>query len=274
MHAFLKYLAMAVAIAVQDGFRYFLFAGVAWLFGYMLFRRRWAARKIIPEYPSRRDVWREVRLSLVTVAIYGLVGAVTVWASFRGWTRLYLDLGAHSMAWFWTSVALTILVHDAYFYWTHRFMHHPRIFPWTHRGHHLSLNPSPWATYAFDPIEAVVQAGIFPLAITLMPVHPLAFFLFMLWQLTFNVIGHTGYEFWPPWLMQSWLGKVLNTPTNHIMHHEHFHGNYGLYFNVWDRLMGTNHARYEARFLEVTSRRAAPEAVPAAARLPAIQPNP
>ena len=47
----------------------------------------------------------------------------------------------------------------------------------------------------------------------------------------------------------------MNTPTNHIMHHEHFRGNYGLYFNVWDRLMGTNHERYEERFREVTSRR-------------------
>lgn len=31
-------------------------------------------------------------------------------------------------------------------------------------------------------------------------------------------------------------------------------GNYGLYFNVWDRLMGTNHPDYEARFREVTTR--------------------
>jgi sterol desaturase/sphingolipid hydroxylase (fatty acid hydroxylase superfamily) len=31
-------------------------------------------------------------------------------------------------------------------------------------------------------------------------------------------------------------------------------GNYGLYFNVWDRLMGTNHKDYETCFQEVTSR--------------------
>ena len=78
--------------------------------------------------------------------------------------------------------------------------------------------------------------------------------LVMVWQITFNVLGHTGYEFHPPWLMESWLGKVLNTPTNHIQHHEKMKGNYGLYFNVWDRLMGTNHPDYEARFREVTSR--------------------
>ncbi len=191
----------------------------------------------------------------MTLTIYGLVGTATLWASWRGWTQLYLDLHAHSAAWFWSSVALTIVLHDAYFYWTHRLMHHPRLFPWFHRGHHLSMNPSPWATYAFDPFEAVVQAGIFPLAVCLYPMHPVAFLLFMVWQITFNVIGHTGYEIWPRWLMDSWLGKLTNTPTNHVMHHQFFKGNYGLYFNVWDRLMGTNHERYEEQFREVTSRR-------------------
>jgi sterol desaturase/sphingolipid hydroxylase (fatty acid hydroxylase superfamily) len=86
----------------------------------------------------------------------------------------------------------------------------------------------------------------------------------MVWQITFNVAGHTGYEYHPRWLLDSWVGKFVNTPTNHIMHHEHFRGNYGLYFNYWDRLMGTNHARYEARFREVTSRVKEPApAVPA-----------
>jgi sterol desaturase/sphingolipid hydroxylase (fatty acid hydroxylase superfamily) len=28
-------------------------------------------------------------------------------------------------------------------------------------------------------------------------------------------------------------------------------GNYGLYFNWWDRLMGTNHAKYQERFEKV-----------------------
>ena len=84
--------------------------------------------------------------------------------------------------------------------------------------------------------------------------HPLAFFIFMSWQITFNVVGHAGYEIYPRWLMDTWLGKILNTPTNHAMHHEFMRGNYGLYFNIWDRLMGTNHRDYERRFREVTNR--------------------
>jgi sterol desaturase/sphingolipid hydroxylase (fatty acid hydroxylase superfamily) len=103
-------------------------------------------------------------------------------------------------------------------------------------------------------LEAVMQAAIFPLVVFIMPIHPYAFMIFMVWQITFNVIGHTGYEFYPCWFMNSWFGKFFNTPTNHVQHHEKLRGNYGLYFNLWDRLMGTNHRDYESRFVEVTTR--------------------
>ncbi len=102
--------------------------------------------------------------------------------------------------------------------------------------------------------HAVVEAGIFPVAVMVMPIHPAAFGLVMLWQIVFNVAGHTGYEFHPKWLMNTPLRYFVNTPTNHVMHHEKMRGNYGLYFNIWDRLMGTNHPDYESRFREVTSR--------------------
>jgi sterol desaturase/sphingolipid hydroxylase (fatty acid hydroxylase superfamily) len=32
------------------------------------------------------------------------------------------------------------------------------------------------------------------------------------------------------------------------MHHRYVNYNYGLYFNIWDRLMGTNHPRYEEEY--------------------------
>jgi len=261
------FLRLAGGIAVSDGLRYLVWAGSAWLFFYVLFRRRWLARKIIPESPPARAVGREIAFSALTVVIYGVVGALTIMAGARGWTRLYFDIAEHGAAWFWISIGITIVLHDAYFYWTHRLMHQPRLFRYFHRVHHLSTNPTPWAAYAFGPPEALVQAGIFPLVAFTLPIHPLAFLLFMAWQITYNMLGHSGFEIWPRWLMDSWLGRLTNTPTNHVMHHEHFAGNYGLYFNVWDRLCGTNHADYEARFREVTSRGSG--VVPVAAVAPA-----
>lgn len=245
---------MFLGIALENWLRYALVAGVAWLLAYVVFKKRWWRRKIIPREPAAADVRRELKWSVLTALIYGLVGITTILIGRTyGW-QIYRRLDAHSGWWFVTSIGIAIVVHDTWFYWTHRLMHHRRLFKLFHRVHHESTNPTPWAAYCFAPLEAVVQACIFPLLAFTVPMHPLAFFAFMVWQIIFNVIGHTGFEYHPNWLMRSWLGKIINTPTNHVQHHEKMRGNYGLYFNVWDRLMGTNHADYEKRFDEVTSR--------------------
>lgn len=240
-------------ITSENAARYLLFAGIAWLLGYVLFRRRWWPRKIVPKLPPRSAVWRELRWSLATVVVFGLVGTATVAAAIGGATRVYWQIDDRGPAWFVASIAIAIAMHDTWFYWTHRAMHHRWLFRRVHRTHHRSTNPTPWAAYAFAPAEALVQAAIFPLVVFTVPIHLSAFFAFMVWQITFNVLGHCGYEFHPRWLMDSPLRLVLNTPTNHAMHHETMRGNYGLYFNVWDRLMGTNHPDYEHRYREVTA---------------------
>lgn len=249
-----RFLTHTFGISLETGMRYAFFAGVAWLLAHVLFKQRWWHRKVVQREPLSADIRREMAYSALTLVIFGAVGAATFALKKAGYTQMYMKFGRYGWDWFFLSIVIAIFVHDAWFYWTHRLMHHRRLFRWFHRAHHLSTNPSPWAAYAFDPLEALVQALIFPILVTMMPMHPIAFFVFMTWQIVFNVVGHTGYEIWPRWLMDSWLGKFINTPTNHAMHHETFRGNYGLYFNIWDRLMGTNHERYEARFREVTSR--------------------
>lgn len=254
MRDFPSFFEITAGTFVDLGLRYGVLAGLAWLLAYKLWQRQWWHRKIIPRLPSSPEVRREMGYSLLALLIFSLSGAVTVELARRGWTQLYGGIDTHGWTWFWLSIGATIVLHDTWFYWTHRLMHRKRLFPHFHRVHHLSHNPSPWAAYAFDPLESVVHAAVFPLAAVVMPLHPVAFAVFMFWQVTYNVLGHAGYEFYPRRLMDSWLGRILNTPTNHIMHHEKMRGNYGLYFNVWDRLMDTNHRDYEARFREVTSR--------------------
>lgn len=249
-----NFLEVAAGSTVNLAFNYTLLAGVMWILCYIVFRRRWLHRKIVSRFPTSPEVRREIRYSLLSMVIFALSGAATVELARRGWTQMYWRVDQHGWTWFWLSVGLTILLHDTYFYWSHRLMHHRRLFRWFHRTHHLSHNPSPWAAYAFDPLEAVAQSLIFPMAVLLYPIHPLAFAIFMGWQITYNILGHTGYEFHPKWLMKTPLRFILNTPTNHIMHHEKMQGNYGLYFNIWDRIGGTNHRDYEKRFEEITSR--------------------
>ncbi|MFO0959481.1 MAG: sterol desaturase family protein [Isosphaeraceae bacterium] len=235
------------------GLWYLLLAGLAWLLLYVLLRRRVRHRKINPEVPERGQIPREIALSLRSLLIFGLVSGVVAALIALGWkSQLYRPIDRHGRAWYWASLGICIVLHDTYFYWTHRLMHHPRLFRLVHRAHHLSDNPAPWAAYSFSIPEAIVQALIGPILIYAVPMHFSVFLLFMVWQVAFNVYGHCGHELAPRWFLRSPLGWLLNTPTHHTQHHEKYRSNFGLYFNAWDRLMGTNNPGYERRFREVT----------------------
>ena len=241
-------LRTAFGVTLADALWYLILAGLAWLAFYVLFPRFFRRRRVADVDPTRKQVAREILHSLRSLAIFGLVAIFMVLAAINGWTQIYVNDSRYGWPWFVASIALMILVHDAYFYWTHRMMHHPWLYLRMHRAHHLSTSPTPWAAYAFSPAEALVQAGIAPVVLFTIPSHPAAFGLFMVWQIGFNVLGHCGHELFPRGFVGGWGGSVLNTTTHHALHHEKFRANFGLYFNWWDRLMGTNHPEYQERF--------------------------
>ncbi len=242
-------------------FWYALMASAAWLFFYVAFRATFRHRRISKGDPTARQVGREIAYSLRSIVIFGLVTLVVVFAARLGGTRLYYRVSDYGWTWFALSIGVMVVMHDAYFYWTHRLMHHRRLYRFFHHTHHLSTSPTPWAAYAFSPAEALVQAGIGPLIVFSIPVYPAAFGAFMVWQITFNVLGHCGYEIFPRWFLRTPAGWLLNSVTHHALHHEKFRANFGLYFNVWDRLMGTNHRDYEHRFVQAATGERSPISV-------------
>jgi lathosterol oxidase len=64
-----------------------------------------------------------------------------------------------------------ILLHNVWFYFTHRFfMHNTRLFRLIHRMHLRSVNPSPFAALSFHPLESEIETGayvVFTILITL-----------------------------------------------------------------------------------------------------------
>jgi sterol desaturase/sphingolipid hydroxylase (fatty acid hydroxylase superfamily) len=149
------------------------------------------------------------------------------------------------------------VAHDAYFYWAHRFMHHPRLFAFFHRAHHKSITPTPWAAYSFAIPEAVVMVLFVPLWLFFVATPGWVMFVWLNFQIIRNAMGHAGFEFFPRWWLASPLTRWINTTTHHDLHHNgSFTHNYGLYFTWWDKMMGTEHPRYAERFAEVTGRTA------------------
>ena len=216
-------------------FRYLFLAGIFFFIFYKWKKKKLFVFKLQPNFPSKLQIKKEILYSIITFLIY----STGIWA-FLYWTKhemtkQYVDLDGYGLIYYTLSIVIMFLIHDTYFYWTHRLMHHPRIFKFVHRIHHTFDNPTPWTSFAFHPFEAIISIGIIPIIIFTIPYHQTALIIFVT-GLTFNnIIIHLGYELPDP--MKS--NKYRNTALDHDLHHNGIIKNYGLYFNFWDKLMGT-----------------------------------
>lgn len=203
----------------------------------------WATARRSPNlYRGRRaQIRREIGWSLFSALIYAVPAAVALWGwQDRGWTWLYSDLNAYPLWWLPLSVLLYLLLHDSWFYWTHRWMHRPQPFRIAHAVHHASRPPTAWAAMSFHPLEAVTGAVIIPLLLFLIPIHVAALLVVLTIMTVMGTTNHMGWELFPPGLVEGPIGRWLITASHHERHHRHYRCNYGLYFRFWDRLCGTD----------------------------------
>ncbi len=251
----------ALALFVILAVRYFLVSGAlyAWFWRGGGGRHEW--RRIHPPdrgrspVALRAQVRREIGASLLTCALFALSGLFLLWAWEKRWIPLSLNFSEYGwLRALWTLPAL-FLAHETYFYWTHRWMHLPAVFPRVHKLHHQSRYPTPFAAFAFDPWEGMIQAVALPLLLWLIPVHPFVLIPFLVAMTVLGTINHLGFELYSRGFASHPFWRFWISATHHQAHHEKFEGNYGLYFNLWDRWMGTERAGYEARYAEIQARR-------------------
>lgn len=235
--------------------RYFVLAGIPFLVCYILFSPGIRKAKIQARYATRKDFIREILHSVASSFVLSAMAYIVLYTPLRGHTLIYLKISDYPLWWLPVSLVLSLVIHDTYFYWMHRLLHHKRIFRYTHLVHHKSVNPSPWASYSFHILEAIAEGGVILLLAFVLPLTPLTVLLFTLSSFVINVYGHLGYEIMPKSLRNSFLFGMINTSTYHNLHHSRFTGNYGLYFRWWDRMMKTENPNYEKVYDQIQEKR-------------------
>ena len=108
--------------------KYYLIAGIAFLIFYLLLRKRINWKKIQPKFPAMKDYRREILFSTISIIIFALTPIILLENDYlRPHTTFYKDISRYGWLYFWGVFPLLLLIHDTYFYWMHRLIHHPGI---------------------------------------------------------------------------------------------------------------------------------------------------
>ncbi|QNI44901.1 fatty acid hydroxylase superfamily protein [Synechococcus sp. WH 8101] len=190
------------------------------------------------------DIQGDTKLGFLSTAVFAgvLAGSIKLYA--MGLTRVYLDPGQYGWIYIPCSYLIVLLVQDTVFYFMHRLFHYPQLYWLTHRGHHRSKQPSPWTSFALDPIESLVHSLLLVMLVILLPLHLVTILAVLTTMSAWAMVNHLSPEILPRWFPHHWLGDWIIGPVHHSIHHKYHNRHYGLYFTLWDRLMNTQDPRY------------------------------
>lgn len=236
MKEFLAYCIVFFGILLV---RYFATAGFFYAY-YQKVKSNKTTKTILSSRPLKKDqIRKEIYWSVLSSAIFAFFGAILYWCWLQGFTAVYLDPAEFGYWYLPVSLLLVLLVHETYYYWLHRAMHHPQIYKHVHKVHHNSLSSTPWTAFSFHPWESVLEAVIVPLILIAVPVNIYVLLFYLLFMTFSSFVNHLDIEVYPAVFRKSWFGRLWIDATHHHYHHKEFKTNYGLYFTFWDKWMNT-----------------------------------
>lgn len=248
----LNFTLVVLAMFLIIAGRYCLFAGIFHLTFYVLGKNKWKNRRLGVKPPNRRQFQIELKWSLITSLLFAFAGAITAVLWQTGFTKIYVNTNAYPLWWLPVSLVVSMLLHETYYYWLHRWMHKPSIFKYIHKVHHDSNTTSPWTAFSFHPAEGLLQAIIVPLTIMLMPMHVYVLLVQLTLMTLSSVINHLEIEIYPAAFRRNRIAKWLIGATHHSLHHKQFKYNFGLYFTFWDKFKKTESPRFLSLYEEKT----------------------
>jgi len=247
------FLVLVVLMFLTVVSRYLLLSGLFHLIFYVWFRHKWQQRRISKKMYPTDQFRREIIWSVITAMIFALVGALMAVAWQKGYTSVYTDIAQYG-GWLYCtgSILIAMFIHETYYYWLHRWMHHPKVFKLIHKVHHESKSTSAWTAFSFHPIEGLLEALILPTIIFILPLHPYAIVTHLTIMTLSAAVNHLDIEIYPRKFYNHPLGRWLIGATHHSHHHRYFRFNFGLYFTFWDKWAHTESPTFRHEFEELT----------------------
>lgn len=193
-----------------------------------------------------KSISQDISLSIFSGLIFAFCGALIMISHDLGLTLIYTEFSKYGLFYIFYSFLIVLLMQDTYFYFLHRLLHRPKLFKWLHRGHHNSLQPTPWTSFAFDPFEAFIQSLFLVIIVFIVPLHYIVFFVLLTTMTIWSIINHLGFQLFYKFFKFQWVTQWIIGSQHHLLHHQKFNVHYGLYFTFWDRLLNTQDVNYDS----------------------------
>jgi Delta7-sterol 5-desaturase len=224
--------------------RYFLIAGIIYLLFHLPSTQNFIHSPSQYQLPSWKLIKHDVRLSILSAGIFALVAALVMSLYSQGFTLLYSNSHQYGLWYLGVSYVAVLILQDTYFFFTHRLSHHPLLFRWLHKGHHHSRYPTPLTSFAFDPLDAIIQSIFLLGVVCVIPLHFVTVIAVLTTMTIWAVLNHLEIVLLPLSFPHHWLGKWFIGPSHHSIHHLKYTVHYGLYFTFWDKVLGTEDSSY------------------------------
>lgn len=221
---------MAVGV-VYFAVLYFATGGVTWWFVHRVCPALRFGRTIDTRPLSHGQLRREMRASLGSILVFGL-GLVVPWGMLRlGWAKLAVDPSGWRIA---VEIIVLFFWNELHFYVNHRLLHTKRLRRF-HATHHRSTVATPFSTYAFHPVEAVMLGSVPLIPMLLHDFSFVALATLPVMSIVLNNLGHANFEFSRAAPARGWRGAS----RRHQLHHAHSRGNFGFLLEIFDRAFGS-----------------------------------
>ena len=219
--------AQLVFLVFGGLFVYFALSGASYLIFFVLGRERFH-----PTYQADP----RANASAMKLGAIGTVGNALLMLPFQlaianGYGRVYWNVDEHGWGWLVASVALYLAFTETCIYWIHRGLHTGVGYRWLHKYHHDWRVPTSWVSMAFHPLDSFLQALPHHLFGFIFPLHGAIYVTMIGFVSLWSVSIHDRVS------LVRW--RFLNYTGNHTLHHWFASYNYGQFFTIWDRLMGT-----------------------------------
>ncbi|MDH5654683.1 MAG: sterol desaturase family protein, partial [Spirochaetia bacterium] len=203
------------------------------LIGFAIEKSNFGKRHKIFEKPLKPN---QLKNEFHSSIMFVLINAIVISAGLQsGW----INFSADSLFSFFYTFFIHYLLFEIWYYIIHRSMHSPAFFRF-HKKHHDSIVTTPLTGLSMSSTESMIWAlgyiGIPVLMSFFLPLNFYAWFVFLIYHWSGNILGHINAEIIPSFTATKLGSLFLHPFSYHSLHHARGKGHFALYAGVLDRI--------------------------------------